>query len=448
LGLDRLPGFSDTLNVDPLTPAPRRSLRDAVAIYRDRRMLAILLMGFASGLPLLLTTSTLSYWLARRGVDKTAIGLFALVGLPYSLKFLWAPVLDYVRVPWLGERLGRRRAWTLVSQALLVLAILGMGATDPAQHPFATALLAFAVAFCAATQDVAVDAYRIEVLREHEQGAGAAATQSGYRIGLLAAGAGAIALADFVAWPIVFAALASLVGVGAVAVVLAPEPLAPAAPPSADWKHAFLDPLRDLLSRDQAAVIIAFALLYKFGDAIAGAMANPFYVELGFSGVEIASVTKVFGIVANLLGVIAGGVFVARAGVFRALLIGGILQAATNLLFAVQAQVGHQVAMLALAIGADGFTGGLASSAFVAYLSGLCRKGMSATQFALLTSLMATGRTVLASGSGWLADVTDWTTFFIATTLLAIPGLLLLLALRPAATGTRAPEPGSPEGMS
>lgn len=434
--------------MDLLTPAPRRSLRDAVAVYLDRRMLAILLMGFASGLPLLLTTSTLSYWLARRGVDKTAIGLFALVGLPYSLKFLWAPALDFVRVPWLSERLGRRRAWTLVAQALLVLAILGMGATDPARAPFATALLALAVAFCSATQDVAVDAYRIEVLRDFEQGAGAAATQSGYRIGLLAAGAGAIALSDFVAWPIVFWTLASLVGVGAVAVAIAPEPPAPdAEAPIHDWKQAFLEPLRDLAARDHAAAIVAFALLYKFGDAIAGAMANPFYVELGFSGVEIASVTKVFGIVANLLGVVAGGVFVARAGVFRALLVGGVLQAVTNLLFAVQAQVGHEVAMLAVAIGADGFTGGLASSAFVAYLSGLCRTGMSATQFALLTSLMATGRTVLASGSGWLADATDWTTFFVVTTLLAIPGLLLLFVLRPRASGTPAGEPGSPRGM-
>jgi PAT family beta-lactamase induction signal transducer AmpG len=430
--------------VDPLTHAPRRSLRDAVSVYLDRRMLAILLMGFASGLPLLLTTSTLSYWLAKRGVDKTAIGLFALVGLPYSLKFLWAPALDFVRVPWLSERLGRRRAWTLVAQALLVLAILGMGATDPARAPFVTASLALAVAFCSATQDVAVDAYRIEVLRDFEQGAGAAATQSGYRIGLLAAGAGAIALSDFIDWPVVFTILAALVGVGAIAVWIAPEPPAQGEVALVDWKHAFTDPLRDLASRDHAAAIVAFALLYKFGDAIAGAMANPFYVELGFSGVEIASVTKVFGIIANLVGVVAGGVLVARAGVFRALLVGGVLQAATNLLFAVQAQVGHEVAMLAVAIGADGFTGGLASSAFVAYLSGLCRTGMSATQFALLTSLMATGRTVLASGSGWLADATDWTPFFVVTTLLAIPGLLLLLTLRTSMTGTGAAEPGSP----
>ena len=439
--LDPAAGISDTLFVEPLA---RRSLHDAVAVYFDRRMLAILLMGFASGLPLLLTTSTLSYWLAKRGIDKTAIGLFALVGLPYSLKFLWAPALDFVRVPWLGDRLGRRRAWTLVSQALLVVAILGLGATDPARAPFVTALLAFAVAFCSATQDVAIDAYRIEVLREDEQGAGAAATQSGYRIGLLAAGAGAIALSDFVAWPLVFGALAALVGVGAIAVLLAPEPAAVATEaPLHDWKQAFLAPLRDLAARPNAAAVIAFALLYKFGDAIAGAMASPFYVELGFSGVEIASVTKVFGIAANLAGVIAGGVFVARSGVFRALMIGGVLQAATNLLFAVQAQVGHSVAMLAIAVGADGFTGGLAASAFVAYLSGLCRVGMSASQYALLTSLMAAGRTVLASGSGILADRTDWVTFFVLTTAFAAPGLLLLDYLRRRADATTAGQPGS-----
>jgi PAT family beta-lactamase induction signal transducer AmpG len=213
--------------------------------------------------------------------------------------------------------------------------------------------------------------------------------------------------------------------------------------PLHDWKQAFLAPLRDLAARPNAAAVIAFALLYKFGDAIAGAMASPFYVELGFSGVEIASVTKVFGIAANLAGVIAGGVFVARSGVFRALMIGGVLQAATNLLFAVQAQVGHSVAMLALAVGADGFTGGLAASAFVAYLSGLCRVGMSASQYALLTSLMAAGRTVLASGSGVLADRTDWVTFFVLTTALAAPGLLLLDYLRRRTDATTAGQPGS-----
>jgi PAT family beta-lactamase induction signal transducer AmpG len=422
---------------------PRRSLRDAFAVYLDRRMLAILAMGFASGLPLLLTTSTLSYWLARRGVDKTAIGLFALVGLPYSLKFLWAPALDWVRIPWLDARLGRRRAWALVSQAALLVAILALGATDPAQAPLATAALAFAVAFCSATQDVAVDAYRIEVLREPEQGAGAAATQSGYRVGLLVAGAGAIWLADFVAWPVVFAVLASLVGVGMVATLLAPAPPPVVIAPAARFADSFLEPLRDLLARPQAGAIVAFALLYRFGDAIAGTMANPFYVELGFSGAEIASVTKVFGIAANLVGVIAGGALVARAGTWRALAIGGVLQAVTNLLFAWQAQIGRDVAFLAVAIGADGVTGGLAASAFVAYLSGLCRTGMSASQYALLTSLMAAGRTVLSSGSGWLAQRMDWTAFFALTTLLAAPGLLLLLQLRRGRPATPAAAPSS-----
>lgn len=409
-------------------------------------MLAIFGMGFASGLPLLLTTSTLSYWLSRRGIDKTTIGLFAATGLPYALKFLWAPALDFVRVPLLGSRLGRRRAWTLVSQAALVAAILGLGATDPVSAPWTTAALAFAVAFCSATQDVAVDAYRIEVLHDPEQGAGAAATQAGYRLGLLVAGAGAIAASDFLAWPVVFGGLAALVGVGSIATLLAPEPPAArdtdvAEPPG--FVNAFLEPLRDLASRPQIGVIVGFALLYKFGDAIAGAMANPFYVELGFSGVEIASVTKVFGVVANLVGVVLGGVLVARAGLFRALLIGGVLQAATNLLFAVLARVGHDVPMLAVAVGADAVTGGVASSAFVAYFSGLCRTGMSATQYALMTSLMAVGRTLLSSGSGWMADRMDWTTFFVATTALAIPGLLLLRRLRRHEAATRPEAPGS-----
>ena len=410
---------------------PRRA--SALTLYGDRRMLAIVAMGFASGLPLLLTTSTLAYWLSTRGVDKTAIGLFALTGLPYALKFLWAPALDFVSVPWLGARLGRRRAWALVSQAALVAAIVALGSSDPAHAPLATAALALGVAVCSATQDVAIDAYRIEVLAEHEQGAGAAATQVGYRAGLLVAGAGAVALSDFVDWPTIFVLLAAGVGVGALGVAIAPEPDAGPGLPAAHRPTAAsaLEPLWDLLARPHAPALIGFALLYKFGDAIAGAMAMPFFDELGFSGVEIAGVTKVFGVLANLAGVVAGGLVVARSGILRALLWGGILQAATNLLFAVQAGVGHHVGMLVIAIGADGFTGGLASAAFVAFLSSLCRTGMSATQYALLTSLMAFGRTVMASGSGALADHLAWAPFFVVTTALAIPGLALLAWLWP-----------------
>lgn len=402
--------------------APMSSLH----VYADRRMLAILAMGFASGLPLLLTTTTLSYWLSTRGVDKTSIGYFAAVGLPYALKFLWAPAIDLVQVPLLSRVLGQRRAWTLLSQSALVGSILALAEADPATAPLRTALLVLGVAFCSATQDIAVDAYRIEILATHEQGAGAAATQIGYRGGLLVAGAGVIALSDFLAWATIFRLLAMMVAVGALGVLIAREPDHPVGVRARVEPMSPLAPLRDLLARRQAFALIAFALLYKFGDAIAGTMSMPFFHEVGFTGVEIASVTKVFGVLANLSGVLVGGLLVARIGLLPSLFAGGILQAITNLLFAWQAQVGHDLTTLMVAIGADGFTGGLASAAFVAFLSSLCRTGMSGTQYALLTSLMAFGRTAMAAGSGWLADQLAWGAFFGVTTLLALPGLLLL----------------------
>ncbi len=425
-----------------------RGWLDALAVYRDRRMLIIGLMGFSSGLPLLLTLSTLSFWLAKVGVDKTTIGLFAAVGLPYTLKFAWAPVMDHVRLPIVTRCLGRRRGWALVSQAGLIATILALGATDPAESPWSTAFWAFLVAFFSASQDIVIDAYRIEILGRDEQGAGASATQIGYRIGLLAAGAGALALSDFVGWFWVFAAMAALVLVGVVTVLLCPEPEVeiPRADASvAAWaQRAVVAPFADFLNRRGWLVILAFILFYKFGDAIGGVMANPFYVELGFSGVEIASVSKFFGLFATIAGALFGGVVVARLGVMRALLVGGILQAATNLLFAVQAAVGHDLAMLALTIGADNFTGGMGSAAFVAYLSVLCNTRFTATQYALLTSFMAQGRTLLSTGSGWLADHMDWISFFVATTFLAIPGLVLLFWLmRLAPDSLRAPVPAS-----
>jgi PAT family beta-lactamase induction signal transducer AmpG len=411
----------------------RGSWLQALAVYGDPRIAIIFFMGFSSGLPLLLTLSTLSYWLAKVGLDKTSIGLFALVGLPYSIKFLWAPIIDQVHLPVLARLIGHRRSWALVIQAALIAAILVLGSCDPLAAPWTTAAAAFAVAFCSASQDIVIDAYRIEILGDDEQGAGAASTQFGYRVGILVAGAGALALSDFVGWFLVFAVMAALVLVGSITVLLAPEPrhveVAERALPigARAWiEEAVLAPLTDFVQRRGWAVILLFALLYKFGDAIGGVMANPFYVELGFTGTEIGSVTKVVGLVATLLGVFFGGAMVARYGILWALVIGGILQAATNLLFAVQAMIGHDLGMLAVAISADSFTGGLGSAAFVAYLSSLCNKAFTGTQYALLTSLMAFGRTALSSGGGWLADQVDWVTFFILTTGLAIPGLLLL----------------------
>lgn len=411
----------------------RQSWRSALAVYRDARLLAIFGMGFSSGLPLPLTTTTLAYWLARDGVDKTSIGLFALVGLPYALKFLWAPLLDHVTPPGLG-RLGRRRGWILLVQAALVVAIALLGRADPANAPFMTAVVVLAIAFLSASQDIGVDAYRIEILPDHEQGAGAAATQAGYRAGLLASGAGAIALADYADWDETFAVLALLLGASMLCVALAPEPARapigdPSRSPGAVLRHAFLDPLRDLALRPRWPVILGFALLYKVGESIAAAMSNPFFVELGFSGVEIASVTKLVGLSATVVGIAAGGVLVARTTVRPALILGGCLQAATNLFYVWLAYAGHDISVLAVAIICDSFTGGVASAAFVAYFSSLSRGAFSATQYALLTSLMAVGRTFFAGGSGWLASQADWPVFFAWTAAMALPGLLLLAVL-------------------
>jgi PAT family beta-lactamase induction signal transducer AmpG len=418
--------------------ASRRSWREAAAVYLDRRMALIFAMGFSSGLPLLLTLGTLGWWLREVGVELQTIGLFALVGLPYSFKFLWAPALDHAPFPLLTRRFGRRRGWALATQLGLVASIAGMGLSEPASAPVATAVWALAVAFFSASQDVVVDAYRIEILAPHEQGAGAAATQLGYRIGMLAAGAGAFALAELWSWPTVFLVMAALVGVGIGAVLLAPEP--PAPPPDPAFRAgaaslaerlriAVLEPLRDFVGRRGWVAILLLALLYKFGDAVSGQMTSPFYFDLQFSKLEVASVTKVWSIAATMAGIAAGGALVAGVGTFRALLLGGVLQAATNLLFSALALLGHSVPMLAVAVGADSFTGGLASAAFVAYLSGLCHARFTATQYALLTSLMAGGRTVLSAGSGWLAEQLGWAAFFALTAALAIPGLLLLLWL-------------------
>jgi PAT family beta-lactamase induction signal transducer AmpG len=416
---------------------PAHSSSSGFSVYLRRRVLIVFAMGFASGLPLLLTLSTLSLWLAEAGIDKTTIGLFALVGVPYSVKFLWSPVIDRMPLPPLTTVLGRRRGWCIAIQALLVVAILFMALTDPRIDPGQTALAALAIAFLSASQDIVIDAYRIEILNEHEQGAGAAATQAGYRIGLLASGAGALFIASAFGWFAAFVAMALLMALNMVVVLLAPEPVVQTAELSpnlrshgvlAHLKLAVIDPLAEFFSRSGWAPILGFILLYKFGDAFAGVMANPFYVEMGFTKVEIASVSKIFGLAATLAGVFIGGAVVARIGVLRALLWCGMLQMLSNLMFAVQAKAGHDIVVLIATIGLENFSGGMGSAAFVAYLSVLCNVAYTATQYALLSSFMAFGRTVLSSSSGWVAvHLHDWALFFVTSTILALPGLLLLL---------------------
>ncbi len=331
----------------------------SLRVYREPRLVAILFMGFASGLPLPLTFATLSFWLAEAGVSRTNIGLFVLVGFAYNYKFLWSPVLDRVPIPWLTRRLGRRRSWALVIQALLMAAIFVLGRSDPRSDLTATALLAVIVAFLSASQDIVIDAYRIELLTPEEQGPGAAATQWGYRIGLLAAGAGALYAAAFGGWAFAYTVMAVLMLVGMVTVFLTPEPAVEADLPHpavsgwaarlAVWaREAIVLPFADLARRRGWIVILVFVVLYKLGEAMAGAMANPLYQQLGFSKIEVANIAKLVGFFATLAGVAAGGLVVARLGMLRGLFIGGVLQALSNLMYVAQVLAGHDNTILAV----------------------------------------------------------------------------------------------------
>ncbi|MBM3545680.1 MAG: AmpG family muropeptide MFS transporter [Alphaproteobacteria bacterium] len=407
----------------------------SLAIYREPRLLAILLMGFSSGLPLALTGATLGVWLAEAGLSLTAIGLFALVGTAYNFKFVWSPLIDRLPLPVLTRLLGRRRGWAVLIQVLLGLAIFVLGLADPRIDPWWTALGAVAVAFLSASQDIVLDAYRVELLEDREQAAGAAATQVGYRFGMLAAGAGALYLATFFGWQVTYATMGALMAVGILTVLFTREPaateaLAPTRPGISGWiADAVFAPFADFVTRPNWLLILVFVVLYKLGDALAGTVSSPFYVAMGFSKIEIANISKIFGVVSTLVGVALGGVVTYRLGLLRGLMVCGVLQALSNLMFAIQAMVGYDVTMLMVTIATENITGGMGSAAFVAYLSSLCSVSYTATQYALLSSLAATARTMLSSSGGWLAETLGWVPFFGFTVLAAIPGLLLLIWL-------------------
>ncbi len=417
---------------------------DALSVYRDPRIVSILFLGFSSGLPLALTFSTLSFWLKEEGLTNTAIGLFASVATPYSLKFVWAPVIDRASLPWLTRKLGRRRGWIVATQIALMVSLVGLGATHPAAAPMSTAVMALVVAFCSASQDIVIDAYRVEVLDESQYAAGAAAIVFGYRIGMLVSGAGALLLATFVGWLEVYATMAALVTVGLVTVLVSREPAsgsdsqssAGTGAPSSTlaravrWvREAVVEPFLDFTRRRGWIVILAFVMLYKFGDALAGVMTNPFLLELGFSKAEIAAIVKTYGLAATLAGAAAGGSLLKATGMLRCLWICGLLQMLSNLMFAVQAVAGHSISTLTVTIGLENLAGGMGTAAFVAYLSSLCNVSYTATQYALLTSLMSAARTWLSSSGGWLADHMSWPEFFVLTTIAAVPGLALLWLL-------------------
>ena len=411
----------------------------AASVYTRPRLLLILALGFSSGLPLALTFGTLTFWLAEEGVSKSAIGLFALVGTAYTLKFLWSPLMDQLPLPPLTTWLGRRRGWLLASQIALVVTMVGLGQTNPAADPGWTALWAVALAFASASQDIVIDAYRVEILRDEEQGAGAANIVFGYRVGMLVSGAGALYVASAAPWSTVYIVMAACMSVGILATVLAREPEAPVIPPAtgsaaeraAAWlKRAVVEPFAEFLSRPGWLAFLAFVLLYKLGDAAVGIMTNPLYVELGFSKTEVANVVKIFGLGATLAGAFLGGLLIAKLGLIRALWICGILQLFSNLAFSGLALAGHSVPALAATIGFENLAGGMGTTAFVAFLAALCNRNYTATQYALLSSLMAVARTFIAAPGGFVAEAVSWPVYFLLTAIVAIPGLLLIAVLQ------------------
>lgn len=410
------------------------SVRVNWKMYFTRSLMAVAALGFFSGLPLALTASTLTAWLADSKVDRAAIGLFAAVATPYAFKFLWAPLMDGLRLPLLC-RLGRRKSWMLLMQLLLSISTALMALSDPASSVMVTAIVALAVASFSASQDIVIDAYRVERLPQEEQAAGAAMVTFGYRIGMLISGAGALALADKYGWQTTYFAMALLMACAVLFTLClreAPQPLPRSAsqPSGKPVMHFLRDhvvaPFRDFMQRKHWLAVLVFVVLYKLGDAFMGAMFNPFLLDLGFTKTQIAQVVKIYGLIATLSGAFVGGALVTRYGMFRTLMGAGFIHMLTNFLLVVQAVRGNDEGFLILSITLENFSGGVSTAAFIGYISALCKTHYTATQYALLSSFAAFGRTLLSTPSGALSQAVGWQWFFAIASLLAIPGLLLL----------------------
>ncbi len=407
----------------------------SLEVYADRRMVVLFFLGFSSGLPLLLVYSTLTFWLLEEGLDIESVGLFAATALPYSLKFLWAPLVDRLPVPVLGMLLGLRRGWLFLLQISLLAAIALLSISDPGTAPMGCALAALLVAFLSASQDVVVDAYRIESLDDDEQGAGAASAVFGYRVGMLTASAGALHIAQWSGdWQFTYLAMSLLMLVGLITTVLCAEPDRPTLESDGDGKLAHLKqgvigPFRNFADRPGWLFIACFVVLYKLGDALADTMVNPLLADLEFSNTVIANIAQSWGLAASIIGVFVGGLLVRQLGIVGALWVGGVLQMATNLMFTLQASIGHDVQLLTATIGVQNLSGGLGTAAFVAYLSALCHKKYTATQYALLTALASALQTATSTGAGYAVAWLGWGTYFVATAAAALPGLVLLFWL-------------------
>lgn len=402
-----------------------KTWRDSLRVIFSGRMVITFLMGFASGLPLLLTGSVLQAWMKERGVDLGIIGLFALVGLPYTLKFFWAPFLDRYRLGYMG----RRQGWLLLAQAGLILSLIGLSLTEPAVSPLGVAAAALLVTFFSATQDIVIDAYRRESLADNELGLGSALYINGYRVGMLLASGGGLILADYLSFPQVYQLLALGMLIGVMTTLLAPEPRTSVGMPGT-LREAVIEPFLEYFRRADALLILLFILLYKLGDILASHMTIPFYLDLGYSNTEIGMIVKGFGFWATLLGALLGGILMLRLGIYRALWAFGILQGVSTAGFAALGVYGYSLSSLAAVIAFENLSGGMGTAAYAAFMASLTNKKFTATQYALLSSLMGVPRVILAAPTGFLAESIGWVLFFSLCALIAIPGLLLLRRFR------------------
>jgi PAT family beta-lactamase induction signal transducer AmpG len=389
-------------------------------------MLVAFLMGFSGGLPLLLTMGVLQAWMKEGEVDLTWIGMITLVQIPYTWKFVWAPFLDRFIPPFLG----RRRGWLLMSQIALMASIVGLGYSDPVKNTGLMIAAAVLVAFFSATQDIVIDAYRREDLPDEELGLGSSMYVYGYRLGMLLASGGGMILADFISFSQVYFIMAFCLLPGVLTTLLTPEPKVGVGIPRT-MREAVVNPLFDYFSRNGAIWMLAFILLYKIGDTMASAITTPFYLEIGFSKTEIGTVVKFFGTAATLAGAASGGLLLLKLGINRGLWIFGILQALSTAGFAILARIGYNIAMLSGVIAFENLSSGMGTAAFVAFMASITNKKFTATQYALLTSLMGLPRALASSVTGFIAKNIGWEQFFIGCTLIAIPGMLLLLKFAP-----------------
>jgi len=433
----------------------------AMRVYTHPRVLGMLSLGFSAGLPLLLIMGTLSFWLREAGIDRTTIGHLSWIGLAYSFKWLWSPLVDRLSLPLLTRWLGRRRAWLLLSQIIIAVALVGMALTDPVVSLMQLVFFALAVAFASATQDIALDAYRIEAVAVELQGAMAATYQAGYRIAMILASAGVLWIAaaidvsityEHAPWRFAYLVMAATMAVGIITTLIIREPDVPYSRLISDnekiaqqaiahwhlhprinamlvWLYgALIAPFRDFIIRHgkQALLILGLIAIYRISDVVMGVMSNPFYVDMGYSKEEVATISKVYGVIMTIAGAAIGGVLTLKIGIMRTLFLGAVLSAATNLLFVWLAGRGHDVSALVFTISADNLSAGIASSAFIAYLSGLTNSAYSATQYALFSSVMLLLPKFIAGFSGQFVDAYGYENFFIATALLGFPVLILV----------------------